>query len=75
MPLDLTVVAEGVQTHEQEAFVRAHNCGEIQGYLVSRPIPADEFAAFMASYTLAELKAQVAKAALHSEAVSTGTQG
>jgi EAL domain-containing protein (putative c-di-GMP-specific phosphodiesterase class I) len=73
--LDLTVVAEGVETLEQEAFLRAHNCDEIQGYLVSRPVPADEFAAFIASYNLAELKAHVANAALLSEAPSTGTQG
>ena len=42
--LSLTVVAEGVETREQEAFLRAHACDEMQGYYFSRPIPGDEFA-------------------------------
>ena len=65
--LDLTIVAEGVETAEQEALLRAHNCDQVQGYLISKPVPADEFAAFMASHTLAALKAQAAKAALRRE--------
>jgi EAL domain-containing protein (putative c-di-GMP-specific phosphodiesterase class I) len=60
--LNLTIVAEGVETAEQEAFLRAHNCDEVQGYLISKPVPADEFAAFMANHMLAELKAHSAKA-------------
>ena len=55
--LDLTIVAEGVETAEQEAVLRAHNCDEIQGFLISEPISAGEFAAFIADHTLAELKA------------------
>ena len=54
--LDLTIVAEGVETVEQEAFLRAHNCDEIQGYLISKPLPADEFAGFLANHALGELK-------------------
>jgi EAL domain-containing protein (putative c-di-GMP-specific phosphodiesterase class I) len=42
--LDLTVVAEGVETAEQLDFLRAHGCEEFQGYFAHRPIPADEFA-------------------------------
>ena len=72
--LDLTVVAEGVETLEQESFLRAHNCDEIQGYLFSRPVPADEFAEFVAGHTLTELKAQVAKAAIHTEASTFGNK-
>ncbi len=45
--LSLTVVAEGVETREQESFLRAHACDEMQGYYFSRPIPADEFAALL----------------------------
>ncbi len=43
--LDLTIVAEGVETLEQENFLRAHHCDQVQGYLISKPVPADEFAA------------------------------
>lgn len=39
--LNLTVVAEGVETDAQLAFLRAHKCDAFQGYLVSRPLPAE----------------------------------
>ena len=44
--LRLTIVAEDVETEEQLAFLRAHECDEIQGFLFSRPLPANELAAF-----------------------------
>ncbi|WP_236233850.1 EAL domain-containing protein [Pseudomonas tohonis] len=42
--MQLTVIAEGVETHAQEAFLTAEGCEQIQGYVVSRPLPADVFA-------------------------------
>ena len=39
--LELTIVAEGVETAEQEAFLRAHDCDQIQGYLISKPVPPE----------------------------------
>jgi diguanylate cyclase (GGDEF)-like protein/PAS domain S-box-containing protein len=42
--LNLKVLAEGVETEEQMAFLRAHNCDEAQGYYFSKPLTGDEFA-------------------------------
>jgi len=45
--LDLSVVAEGVETQEQFNFLLGLRCDECQGYLVSRPLPAPDFEAFL----------------------------
>jgi EAL domain-containing protein (putative c-di-GMP-specific phosphodiesterase class I) len=41
--LDLTVVAEGVETPAQQAFLQENGCDVMQGYLYSRPVPAPAF--------------------------------
>jgi diguanylate cyclase (GGDEF)-like protein/PAS domain S-box-containing protein len=42
--LKLRVVAEGVETQEELAFLQAHQCNEAQGYFFSRPLPPKQFA-------------------------------
>ncbi len=46
----MTVIAEGVETLEQEAFLRAHSCDEMQGYYFSKPVTADALAELLASH-------------------------
>ncbi len=41
--LKLKVLAEGVETEEQLSYLKSRDCDEMQGYLFSRPIPADVF--------------------------------
>jgi EAL domain-containing protein (putative c-di-GMP-specific phosphodiesterase class I) len=41
--LGMHTIAEGVETTGQLAFLQAQGCEEVQGYLYSRPVPADEF--------------------------------
>ncbi len=41
--LGIEVVAEGVETREQSSFLREHQCDEIQGYLLSRPVSPGDF--------------------------------
>jgi diguanylate cyclase (GGDEF)-like protein/PAS domain S-box-containing protein len=42
--LKLRVVAEGVETERELAFLQAHDCDEAQGYYFRRPVPAEQFA-------------------------------
>jgi diguanylate cyclase (GGDEF)-like protein len=47
--LDLRVVAEGVETEDQLSFLTRHDCDECQGFLFSRPVPANEIAEILAN--------------------------
>ncbi|MBU1284517.1 MAG: EAL domain-containing protein [Gammaproteobacteria bacterium] len=45
--LGMQVIAEGVETVEQEAYIMAQGCNEGQGYLYSKPLPARELTAYL----------------------------
>ena len=47
--LNLEVIAEGVETMEQQSFLINNGCKNIQGYFNSRPLPANEMEDFLAS--------------------------
>jgi len=45
--LDFKVVAEGVETPGQLAFLRTQKCDEMQGYLFSQPVPAEQISVML----------------------------
>lgn len=45
--LSLTIIAEGVETKEQQDFLRGRSCDEMQGYYFSKPVPPSEFSELM----------------------------
>lgn len=50
--LDIKTIAEGVETPEQLAFLKQCECDEIQGYIFSKPLKAEDFVSFYKQHNL-----------------------
>ncbi|MCJ2088934.1 EAL domain-containing protein [Methylobacterium sp. E-005] len=48
--LGMTTVAEGVETPEQMQRIRLEGCTDVQGYLISRPVPTEDLLQVLAAY-------------------------
>lgn len=55
--MNLRVIAEGVEQSSEADFLRARHCGEMQGYLISRPLPVDQVEPFLAQYRMVAVSA------------------
>lgn len=56
--LGMSIVAEGVETQEQKEALTALGCDFLQGYLISKPLPAAEFSDFLPRLSLAKAQEQ-----------------
>ncbi|TAK90807.1 MAG: EAL domain-containing protein [Burkholderiaceae bacterium] len=48
--MNLNVIAEGIETQQQWEFLFEQGCQEMQGFLISKPLPADAFTQFVADH-------------------------
>ena len=55
--MGLAVVAEGVENNAQKAFLAGLGCDEVQGYLLSKPVPEDAVLALLEKYNSEDLPA------------------
>ncbi|MGR3995217.1 putative bifunctional diguanylate cyclase/phosphodiesterase [Pseudomonas sp. 1121_17] len=55
--LNLEVVAEGVESEEQMTLLRGFGCDQVQGFLVSQPLPVDELVTYLQQVPVAAIRA------------------
>jgi EAL domain-containing protein (putative c-di-GMP-specific phosphodiesterase class I) len=58
--LDLLILAEGVETEAQHAFLVQEGCDEVQGYLTGRPFPIADYAELVGRSKIAQQNYAVA---------------
>eukprot|EP00659_Diplonema_papillatum_P020728 gene20728-biopygen21015 len=59
--MQFTIIAEGVETPAQQAFLAAEGCEQMQGYIVSLPLPPDLFAATFLRMSVSDFSDGTAK--------------
>ena len=69
--LNLGVIAEGVETRDQIEYLSAQGCDQVQGFLLSKPLGADDFVTFVSGYLARPLLAQSAAKAPSERSAST----
>jgi EAL domain-containing protein (putative c-di-GMP-specific phosphodiesterase class I) len=69
--LNLRVIAEGVETAGDLAFLKAHHCDEAQGFYFSKPVPADQFASFFERHKFRSFKGSPGRASEERTSPST----
>jgi EAL domain-containing protein (putative c-di-GMP-specific phosphodiesterase class I) len=57
--LNMTIVAEGVETVEQLNFLKEHSCDEMQGFYFSKPILPEQFAELLRKHVPSPLKGEI----------------
>ena len=72
--LQLKVVAEGVETAEQQAFLTSLGCNTLQGYLLGKPVPPERVPE-LADYVVAEIEEAIAEVSLNAEAEAEAEAG
>ena len=70
--MDIKLVAEGVETVEQAVFLRDLGCDEIQGYLLSRPLPLPQLIAWYKNYEKLRQDGRLALYADHPDTLRGG---
>lgn len=56
--MNMRVVAEGIETQAQLDHLASIGCDEMQGFFISKPIPADEFEAFLRKHAILDINKQ-----------------